>query len=95
MVLTLLQIVLNLISNGIEIIMFFLLVRLILQWRSTRWLRAFDDAGKGLVDPTIQLLGKITYRFGKRHLTLKSQLLLALLLLELCHTILIQACQSI
>ena len=35
---------------GLDVAMFFLQIRLILQWRTANWLVPFDDAGKTLVN---------------------------------------------
>ena len=91
----LLQIVLSFICNGIEIVMFFLLVRIILLFKSIQWLQTFDDAGRTLVDGVVGFVDRGVYRFWKRHLTTKSQLVLAFVLLEVCRVMLIQTCQCI
>ncbi len=91
----LLQIVLSFICNGIEVVMFFLLVRIILLFKSIQWLQAFDDAVRTLVDGVTGVVGHGVYRIWKRRLTVRSQLVLALVLLEVCRAMLIQACQCI
>ena len=95
MTINLLQIVLSFICNGIQIIMFFLLVRMVLLFKSIQWLRAFDEAGRTLVDGVTGFVDRSVYRIWNRHLTIKSQLILAFVLLELCQAILTQTCQCI
>jgi hypothetical protein len=89
------QIALSVICNGIEIVMFFLLVRMVLLFKSIQWLKAFDDSGRILVDGVAGFVDRSVYRVWKRHLTIKSQLVLAFVLLELCRAVLIQTCQCI
>jgi len=93
MTINLLQIVLSFICNGIEIVMFFLLVRIILLFKSIQWLQTFDDAGRTLVDGVASFVDRGVYQLWKKHLATKSQLLLALVLLEVCRAMLIQMCR--
>ncbi|RKY04113.1 MAG: hypothetical protein DRP56_10480 [Planctomycetota bacterium] len=95
MTINLFQIALSFICNGIEIVMLFLLIRMILLFKSIQWLQTFDDAGRTLVDGVVGFVDRSVYRLWKKHLTTKSQLLLALVLLELCRAILTQMCQCI
>ena len=95
MTINLLQIVLSFICNGIEVVMFFMLVRMVLLFKSIQWLQAFDDAGRTLVDGVVGFIDGSVHRLWKRHLTTKSQLVLALILLELCRAMLIQTCRCI
>ncbi len=95
MIMNLLQIVLSLIGNGIEIVMFFLVVRMILQWKSTQWFRSFDDAGKELVDGVSGFIDRGALRLWKRHLKPKSQLVFTFVLLEVCRAMVMQIYQCI
>ena len=90
-----LQIVLSFICNGIEIVIFFLLIRMVLLFKSIQWLQAFDDSGRILVDGVAGFVDRSVYRVWKRHLTIKNQLVLAFVLLEVCRAILAQICHCI
>ncbi len=39
---------------GLDIVMFFIQIRLVLLWRNVSWLTPFDSAGKPLVDHVIR-----------------------------------------
>ena len=87
--------VLSLICNGIEIVMFFLVVRMILLFKSIQWLQAFDKAGSTLVDRVVSFVDRGAFHLWKRHLNSKSQLALTFILLEVCRTMLMQIHQCI
>lgn len=94
MTINLLQLLLSVICTGIQIVLFFLLVRMILMWRSIKWLQAFDMTGNSLVEFTDSLVDRSVYRLWQKHLTPKRRLLLAFCLLELCRTLLIHLSQT-
>lgn len=56
---------------GLDVVMFFLQIRLILTWKNINWLIPFDNAGKSLVDnvsekvPQILRLRKPLSKRGK------------------------------
>ena len=83
----LLWIILNLVCVGINILEFFLIVRAILSWKQVSLLMGFDDAGKTLVNTYTGLIDRSWSRIVQKHLTLKGNLLIGLLLLELARII--------
>ena len=95
MPINLFQFVLSFVCNGIEIVMFFLVIRMLRLWKPVQWIEAFDNAGRTLADGVAGFVDRSVYRLWKKHLMIKSRLLLAFILLELCRTILIQTCQCI
>jgi len=77
------QILLYLIFIAASILQFFLLVRAVLLWRQIEWLKAFDKAGKDLVDKFLDLINQLFCRTFKRHLSAKGNILLGIIFLEL------------
>ncbi len=72
----LLMCLLYFICIGLDVVMFFLQIRLILTWRNINWLIPFDNTGKSLVDnvsekfPQILRLRKPLSKRGKLITTL-------------------------
>lgn len=74
---------LNLAVAAINIIEFFLLVRLILSWKKIVWLRPLDTAGSALVSKITALTEKLFGKISHQHLTARSNIALSLFILEL------------
>jgi len=83
----LLLIILNLICVGINITMFFLIVRAVTLWKQISLLVAFNDAGKALVDGYAGIVGRLWGRITQKHLSLKGKLLIGFVLLEILRII--------
>jgi len=71
---------------GLDVAMFFLQIRLILQWRTVNWLVPFDDAGKSLVNT---VTAKVP-RFIKPQIPLseRGKLIIALVVFAMARIIL-------
>ncbi len=95
MLINLFQFMLSFVCHGIEIVMFFLAIRMILLFKPAQWLQAFDEAGRTLVDGVNGFIDRSTFRLWKRHLTIKNQLVLTFVLLEVCRAMLMQIYQCI
>ncbi len=82
----LLMCLLYFICVGLDVAMFFIQIRLILQWRNTSWLVPFDNAGKSLVDNITKKVPQIL-RIQKP-LSKKGKLLITLIVLAISRVIL-------
>ena len=85
----LLLIILNLICVGINITMFFLVIRAVMLWKKMSFFKAFDDAGKALVNAYTRMIDRLWSRMTQKHLTLKGNLLIGLVLLELTRVVIV------
>ena len=71
---------------GIDVVMFFLQIRLILLWKNIGWLVPFDNTGKPLVD---SVTGKISiYLKTQKPLSEKGKLIIALIAFAIVRIIL-------
>ena len=59
---------------GMDIIMFFLCIRLLLVYRKTNLLEAFDKAGTDLTDRVIEKTGKLWGHIAMKRLTPRGKL---------------------
>lgn len=84
----LLFVFISLICIGIDIAVFFLLVRLVLMWRSISWLERLNDIGKNLVDALGAYAGRLWYRGTRKPLSEKGQLIVSLLALSIIRLVL-------
>ena len=78
-----LMVILSLIVVGINVTIFFLVIRAVIIWKNVSFFRGFDVAGKSLVDTYTRFIERLWSRFTQKHLTLKGNLLIGLILLEL------------
>jgi len=67
--------------------MFFLIVRTVTLWKQISLLVAFNDAGKALVDGYAGIVGRLWGRITQKHLSLKGELLVGFVLLEILRII--------
>ncbi|AQQ70914.1 hypothetical protein SMSP2_01277 [Limihaloglobus sulfuriphilus] len=74
----LLMCIIYFICVGLDIIMFFLQVRLLFTWRNIQWLRPFDTAGTPIVDMVTAQLPRFTKT--SKPLSEKGKLIIALLM---------------
>lgn len=72
---------------GIQIAIFFLVVRLLVTRWHVGWLEGFNDAGKRLVDAITTRVGLLWYRMVHRHLSPRGELLISILALYLAQFI--------
>jgi hypothetical protein len=72
------SLLLQLLFTGVDVCMFFLLIRLILTRRNIDRLRVFDDAGKTLVNAITARTGQLWYRTVHRRLSHQGELLMSL-----------------
>lgn len=80
---SLLSVILNLIVTGINVTIFFLVIRAVMLWKNVRFLKGFDDAGTSLVNACTKIVGRLWGRLTHKHLTFKANLLIGLIMLEL------------
>lgn len=79
--------VLSLACLGIDIVVLFLLVRLVQPWRAFSWLAPFDKAGKSLVDSITTTAGNLwSSKLGKE-LSCRGRILVCLGMLTLAKLI--------
>jgi hypothetical protein len=87
----LLLVLLSLVSIGIDIAIFFLLIRLIVMWRNISWLGKFNDIGKALVDSVAAKTGGFWFRVTERQLSDRGKLLISLITLSLAQIMVSEA----
>jgi len=78
-----------LVHLGINIAVFFTVIRLILMWKHFIWLAHFDTVGKPLVNGMTHAIGKFAETKWHKNLSEKSRLLIILAILMLADFILI------
>jgi hypothetical protein len=66
---------------GIDIAIFFLVVRLLATRWHVGWLEGFNDVGRGLVDATTAKVGLLWQRMTQRRLSKKGELMVSILAL--------------
>ena len=71
---------------GLDVAMFFLQIRLILQWRTVNWLVPFDDAGKSLVNAVTAKVSQ--FLNPKNPLSERGKLIIALVAFAIARIIL-------
>ena len=69
---------LHLTCIGMDIAIFFVLIRLVLMWRSDSWLERFNDIGKQLVDALAAQVGRLWFRAVQKQLSRRGGLLVSL-----------------
>ena len=75
--------ILNLLAIGLDVCIFFLLIRLILLWRKINWLEQFNNIGKRLIDTIIANANRLHFRASQKQLSNRSELLVGLAALSL------------
>ena len=78
----LLWMILNLVCVGVNIVEFFLIIRIVTSWKRIAFLAGFDDAGRTLVDGYTGNVGSLWRRMTQKQLGIKGKLLIGFLLLE-------------
>ena len=73
------SLLLQLLVTGVDVCMFFLLIRLILTRRNIDRLRVFDDAGQTLVHAITARTGQLWYRTVHKRLSHQGELLVSLI----------------
>ena len=66
------------IGLGLDIVVFFLIVRLLLNWREIPWLDAFNHVGKPIVDYLTDIVGEYFYVKHQKMLSVNSKIWLSL-----------------
>jgi len=69
---------LSFIAIGLDICIFFLLIRFILIWRKASWFEWFNDVGKNLVDAITAKTRQLWYQASQKQLSDRGELLVAL-----------------
>ena len=83
MIITPVSLPLYFVCLGIDIVIFFLVIRLILNWRSIRFLDGFDKAGKTLVDGLTERIGRFCCFILKKTLSANGKLFVSITILSL------------
>ena len=73
-----LLVLLHLICISIDIVVFFLLIRLLFMWRRARLLELFDNTGKALVDAVTAGISRFWYCITQKVLSDKGELVVSL-----------------
>jgi hypothetical protein len=68
----------HLISTGLDIVIFFLIVRIVLFWRSIKWLKRFNKAGRTLVDAIAQQTDRLWYKATRKQLSERGKIIVSL-----------------
>jgi hypothetical protein len=66
---------------GMDIAIFFLLIRLVLMWRSDSWLEQLNEVGRQLVDALAAKVGRLWFRAVRKQLSCRGELLVGLTVL--------------
>ena len=69
---------LHLACIGMDIAIFFLLIRLALMWRSGSWLERLNTTGRQLVDALTTQVGRLWFRAVHKKLSCRCELLVGL-----------------
>lgn len=80
---------------GINVTLFFLMVRLLLSIRSFRLLVAFDKAGEQLISTIFEVVSKVSIRVLKKDLPEKNKIAAAVILLTSIDFLLFWASKSL
>lgn len=75
--------VLHLLCVGINITVFFMVVRVVMLWKEIACLKPFNDAGRNLVDRYSEMVASLWDRITKKQLAPKGKILIGLIALEL------------
>jgi len=76
------------VALGVDILLFFLIVRLIQTWKRISWLASFDKAGAQLVEVTTSKIGKFVKSISNKNLTDKGRILFSIVALTLIKVVL-------
>ena len=79
----LIKITLGLAMTAINIVEFFLIVKMVMLWREIQWLKPFATAGKDLAENSTTITKKLFRRFTKKNLSNKGSIAIAVAVLEL------------
>lgn len=80
--------ILDLVGIGIDILEFFIIVKLLLMWRPIKWLVPYDTAGKDLVNSFVAVVSKRWSRWQNSELSIRGQLIVGLLILIVLRNVL-------
>jgi hypothetical protein len=82
--------ILSLLVTGVDVCMFFLLVRLVRMRRNTDRLKGFDDMGRMLVNSITTRTGQLWYRMVHKRLSHQGELLVSLVALLFAWLVLLE-----
>lgn len=74
----LLLVLFYLINTSLDIVIFFLLIRIVLFWRGINWLKQFNEAGRTLVDAITQQTDRFWYRATRKRLSERGKIVVSL-----------------
>lgn len=86
--LPILWIALGVLRVGLDVCLFFLLIRFVLIWRSNGWLERFNDAGRTLVDAIVAKVGALWFRAVQKKLSQRGELLVSFVGLSIVRLVL-------
>ena len=84
---------LHLACIGMDIVIFFLLIRFVLMWRSDSWLEPLNDVGRQLVDALATKVGRLWSRAVRKQLSCKGELLVGLTVLLFARLVVCEVAQ--
>jgi hypothetical protein len=76
--LNILLVFLHLMCIGIDVAIFFLLLRFVSMWRRVSWLEQLNEVGRPLVDAIVAKIGRLWYRTVQKQLSCRGVLLVSL-----------------
>jgi len=79
----LLKLSLDMALTAINIVEFFLIVKMVMLWKEIQYLKPFATAGKDLTTNCTAITNKLFHRFTKRSLSTKGSIVIAIAILEL------------
>ena len=82
---------LHLVCIGIDMAIFFLLIRLVLMWRTNSWLERLNDVGRHLADALAAKVGRLWSRAVKKQLSRRGELLVGLTVLLFARLVIYEA----
>lgn len=74
----LLLVLFHLINTSLDVVIFFLLVRIVLFWRGINWLKRFNEAGRTLVDAIARQTDRFWYRATRKRLSERGKIVVSL-----------------
>ena len=80
--------VVYLIVMGIDITVFFLVVRLVLLWCDIQWLASYDEIGRGVVDRVTISIDRVFSGWSNRRLSKRGTLIVGITILAITRHVL-------
>ena len=81
---------LSFIAIGLDICIFFLLIRLIVNWKKIKLFERFNDVGKNLIDHVSVKTGQLWFRVSQKKLSKRGELLVSITVLSFVRLLLFE-----